>query len=110
EREEAIGPRPYEVSPGVSIARRDVEATLETVAEEGTVVQLHEQGEPASTVEPPEDPVFVLSDHRDFGRAETDLLSDLTNRRLRLGPEALHADHAIVVAHHWLDSGGWNRT
>lgn len=110
EREEAIGPRPYEVSPGVSIARRDVEATLETVAEEGTVVQLHEDGEPARTVEPPEDPVFVLSDHRDFGRAETDLLSDLTNRRLRLGPEALHADHAIVVAHHWLDSDGWNRT
>jgi tRNA (pseudouridine54-N1)-methyltransferase len=109
DREEAIGPRPYEVSPGVSIARRDVAGTLKTVAEEGTLVQLHEDGEPARNVEPPADPVFVLSDHHDFAPAEADLLADLADRRLRLGPEALHADHAIVVAHHWLDTEGWAR-
>lgn len=110
DREEAIGPRPYEVSPGVSIANRDVEATLETVAQDGTVVHLHEDGEPPTNVEPPENPVFVLSDHHDFTIREADLLTDLADRRLRLGPKALHADHAIVIAHHWLDSDGWKRT
>ena len=109
DREEAIGPRPYETSPGVSIARRNVAATLETVADEGTLVQLHEDGEPAGTVDPPADPVFVLSDHHDFAPSETDLLADLADQQLRLGPEALHADHAVVVAHHWLDTGGWAR-
>jgi tRNA (pseudouridine54-N1)-methyltransferase len=109
DREEAIGPRPYETSPGVSIARRDVEATLETVAEDGTLVHLHEDGDPAGDLEPPTDPVFVLSDHHDFSATEADLLTDLADRRLRLGPEALHADHAIVVAHHWLDTDGWTQ-
>jgi tRNA (pseudouridine54-N1)-methyltransferase len=109
DREEAIGPRPYEVSPGVSIARRDVAATLETAADEGPLVQLHEDGDPAGDVEPLTDPVFVLSDHHDFAAPEAGLLADLAERRLRLGPEPLHADHAIVVAHHWLDTGGWAR-
>jgi tRNA (pseudouridine54-N1)-methyltransferase len=108
DRQEAIGPRPYETSPGVSIARRDLAATLETVAQDGTLVHLHEDGDPAGDIEPPSDPVFVLSDHHDFTPGEADLLADLADRRLRLGPEALHADHAIVVAHHWLDTDGWS--
>ncbi|WP_276272920.1 tRNA (pseudouridine(54)-N(1))-methyltransferase TrmY [Haloarcula litorea] len=107
ERAEAIGHVPVETSPGVSLTRRGFAGTLDAVAREGTVVQLHEDGDPATAVDPPADPVFVLSDHHDFTAAETDLLADAADRRLSLGPRALHADHAITVAHSYLDTDGF---
>jgi len=109
EREEAIGHVPVETSPGVSLRRRGVEPTVDALADEGTLVQLHEDGEPAAATDPPSDPVFVLSDHRDFTDAEADLLAEAADRRLRLGPHALHADQAITVAHHFLDTEGYER-
>ncbi|MFU8867547.1 tRNA (pseudouridine(54)-N(1))-methyltransferase TrmY [Natronococcus sp.] len=108
-REEAIGAMPAEPSPGVELYRRGFEATLETVADEGTVVQLHEDGEPITDAGTLEDPVFVLSDHQDFTPEEADLLESAADRRLRLGPELLHADQAITVAHHFLDTDGYER-
>ncbi|MFC7140603.1 tRNA (pseudouridine(54)-N(1))-methyltransferase TrmY [Halosimplex aquaticum] len=109
EREEAIGHQPVETSPGVSLTRRGFEPTLDDAARNGTVVQLHEDGDPVVDVEPPEDPVFVLSDHRDFAEREADLLAETADERVRLGPEALHADHAITVAHNYLDTHGFER-
>lgn len=104
EREEAIGHQPVEVSPGISLRRRGFEATLEARAEEGTVVQLQEDGDPAETVEPPVSPVFVLSDHLDFTESEREILETITTRRISLGPETLHADHTIVLANNWIDT------
>ncbi|PSQ29088.1 tRNA (pseudouridine(54)-N(1))-methyltransferase TrmY [Halobacteriales archaeon QS_9_68_17] len=109
EREEAIGHMPIETSPGVSLTRRGVEPVLDAVVSESTVVQLHEDGDPVVDIDPPEDPAFVLSDHRDFTDAEADLLADAADRRVRLGPERLHADHAITVAHNYLDTAGFER-
>ncbi|MDS0259444.1 tRNA (pseudouridine(54)-N(1))-methyltransferase TrmY [Haloarcula sp. S1CR25-12] len=109
EREEAIGHVPVETSPGVSLTRRGFEATLDDVAGDGSVVQLHEDGEPVVDVEPPTDPVFVLSDHRDFEAGETDRIAAHADERLSLGPEPLHADHAITVAHNYLDTEGFER-
>jgi len=109
EREEAIGHIPVETSPGVSLTRRGFEGTLEDVARRGTVVQLHEDGDPVVDVEPPSDPVFVLSDHGDFRDWEADLLADRAERRVSLGPERLHADHAVTVAHNYLDTEGFER-
>jgi tRNA (pseudouridine54-N1)-methyltransferase len=108
-REEAIGAMPAEPSPGVELYRRGFEATLETVADEGTVVQLHEDGEPVTEAGTLENPIFVLSDHQDFTPEEAALLEDAADRRLRLGPELLHADQAITVAHHFLDTDGYER-
>ena len=105
EREEAIGHVPVETSPGVSLTRRGFEPLLESV--DGTVVQLHEDGDPVVEVEPPESPIFVLSDHNDFTDGEAELLADAADRRVRLGPERLHADHAITVAHNYLDTDGF---
>ncbi|MFA1609458.1 tRNA (pseudouridine(54)-N(1))-methyltransferase TrmY [Halobellus rubicundus] len=106
-REDAIGHIPAESTPGVSIRRMGFEATLADLADEATVVELHEDGAPVADVDPPADPLFVLSDHRDFSDAEADLLADAADERVRLSPEVLHADHAITVAHNYLDTDGY---
>jgi len=109
EREEAIGHIPVETSPGVSLTRRGFEGTLDDVARRGTVVQLHEDGDPVVDVTPPSDPVFVLSDHHDFREGEAALLADRADERVSLGPNALHADHSITVAHNYLDTAGFEQ-
>jgi len=109
EREEAIGHVPVETSPGVSLTRRGFEPTLSAVAAEGTVVQLHEDGDPVVDVVPPTDPVFVLSDHHDFGAEETEQIEARAEARVSLGPEPLHADHAVTVAHNYLDTDGFSQ-
>jgi len=109
QREEAIGRIPVETSPGVSLVRRGVAETVERVVEDGALLHLHADGDPVVEVTPPEDPVFVLSDHHDFTDREADLLADHAARRVSLGPERLHADHAITVAHNYLDTGGFER-
>lgn len=108
-REEAIGHMEVETSPGVYLSRRGFDPVLDTAADSGTVVQLHEAGDPTIEVEPPADPVFVLSDHRDFAGGEAALLDARADERVRLGPAPLHANHAIAVAHNWLDTGGYAR-
>ena len=55
----------------------------------------------------PEDSVFVLSDHREFTDAEAEVLGSVADERVSLGPEALHADQAITVAHNYLDTDGY---
>jgi tRNA (pseudouridine54-N1)-methyltransferase len=109
QRENAIGHMEWEASPGVHLSRKDSEATLADVADEGTVITLHEDGQPIEAVDLPDDPVFVLSDHNDFTADETELLDDIAAMRVRLGPERLHADHAITVAHNHLDTDGLSR-
>jgi tRNA (pseudouridine54-N1)-methyltransferase len=105
ERAEAVGHIPVETSPGVSIRRVGFEQTIADVG--GTVCHLHATGTPATAVEPPADPVFVLSDHHDFQRAEVSALASARDHQISLGPEALHADQAITVAHNWLDTDGF---
>ena len=106
-KDEAIGHTSVESSPGVSLSKRGFEPVLEAAARDGAVVQLHEDGDPVVDVEPPQNPVFVLSDHNDFTDREADLLGEAADRRVRLGPELLHADHAITVAHNYLDTEGF---
>ncbi|MXV63493.1 tRNA (pseudouridine(54)-N(1))-methyltransferase TrmY [Natronorubrum sp. JWXQ-INN-674] len=108
-RDEAIGALPAEPSPGIELYRRGFEATLEDVADDGTVVQLHEAGDAVTEVGTLENPVFVLSDHRDFTDEEERLLEEAVDQQLRLGPELLHADQAITVAHHYLDTDGYEQ-
>jgi tRNA (pseudouridine54-N1)-methyltransferase len=107
ERDGAIGQMAAESSPGVSIFRRGLSGVLDEL--DGTVLALHEAGEPAVESEVPAEPAFVLSDHRNFTARETELLAEQADRRVRLGPERLHADHAITVAHNWLDTDGFAR-
>ncbi|WP_128906488.1 tRNA (pseudouridine(54)-N(1))-methyltransferase TrmY [Halorubrum amylolyticum] len=115
---DAIGHMPADVSPGVELRRMGLDATLDRLldapgaggagADDGpTLVQLHEDGDPLVDAAPPTDPVFVLSDHNDFTPAERDLLADRAERRVRVGPKRLHADHTVSVVHNWLDTDGY---
>ncbi len=106
---DAIGHQPAEVSPGVELYRMDFESTLESVARDGTIIELHEEGESLIEAEPPADPVFVLSDHQEFTDSEAAVLADTAERRLRVGPEILHADQTMTVVHNWLDTAGYRR-
>jgi len=106
-RDGAIGAMEATPSPGVHVGRRGLSATLDRL--DGTVIELHEDGDPVVDVTPPVDPVFVLSDHRDFTAEEAELLADRADERVGLGPERLHADQAITVAHNWLDTEGFTR-
>ena len=108
-RENAIGALPAEPSPGIELYRRGFEATLEAIADDGPVVQLHEDGEAVVETDSLENPIFVLSDHHDFTAEEERVLEGAVDQRIRLGPELLHADQAITVAHHYLDTDGYER-
>lgn len=107
QRREAVGHIPVETTPGVYLSRRDFEATLEEASNDGTVVQLHEDGDPVVDVSLPDNPVFVLSDHHEFTESETAVLAASANQRVRLGPRPLHGDQAITVAHNVLDTDGY---
>jgi len=109
DRDEAIGHQPVETSPGVFLTKRGLEPALAAAADEGSVVRLHPDGEAAVDVSPPADPVFVLSDHRPLTAAEADSVDAHADLQLSLGPQALHADHAVTVAHNWLDTEGYTR-
>jgi tRNA (pseudouridine54-N1)-methyltransferase len=101
----AIGHREAESTPGIHASKRGVEAVLDAV--DGTVVELHEDGTPLADAEPPDDPVFVLSDHNDFTEREAGLLAERSDLRVRVGPAVLHADHTVTVAHNYLDTDGY---
>lgn len=106
-----VGEQPVEASPGVSVARHGLEGALaaarRAAGDGGTLVQLHEDGRPVTELDPPISPTFVLSDHRDFTDTEESLLADLADERVRLGPVRLHAETAIAVANHYLDTDGF---
>jgi tRNA (pseudouridine54-N1)-methyltransferase len=91
-----------EASSGIYVAERTLEEVLDET--DGETVVLHEDGEDASGVEPPDHAVFVLSDHKDFTDEELELLEVNGAGRVSLGPVALHADHATAVAHNWTDT------
>ncbi|MFT4946167.1 MAG: tRNA (pseudouridine54-N1)-methyltransferase [Natronomonas sp.] len=104
EREEAIGRIPVEISAGVSLVRMGLDSTLAAVERDSQIYRLHPDGAPKSAVSPPESPAFVLSNHREFEEADIETVSEYADGELCLGPEAIHADHAIAVTHNWLDT------
>lgn len=101
----AIGAIEANPSPGVYVARRGLADILEET--DGTLVQLHEDGEPATQTSPPADPIFVLSDHESFASEEMETLEKADARRVKIGPKRIHADHAIAIAHNWVDTAGY---
>jgi Uncharacterized conserved protein len=56
----------------------------------------------------PTDSVFVLSDRRELTDGEQAVLKHTAKQRVSLGPHPLHADHARVLAHTWVDTDGFD--
>ena len=106
-RDGAIGAMEATASPGVHVGTGDLESAVEAAAETGTLVELHADGDPVVDLKPPGDIAFVLSDHRDFTGAEAAVLERMADERRSLGPEPIHADDAVTVAHNYLDTGGF---
>lgn len=104
---EAVGHQPVESTPGISVTRRGLEALLDGPLAGLSLIQLHEAGAPMSELGVPNEPVFVLSDHRSFTDSETACLEDRGATQIRLSPRPLHADQAITVAHTYLDTDGF---
>lgn len=107
--EDAIGHQPAEPAAGVAVRRRGFEATLEAIAREGSILTLDEDGAPLQERSPPSNPVFVLSDHRDYTVGERDALDESGAERVRIGPRVIHADHSIAIVHNWVDTDGYSR-
>lgn len=105
--EEAIGQSEVESTPGIYVSNRGFESVLKAAGREGTIVQLHEDGDPLADIGPPEHPIFVLSDHQDFTETEATLLESEADHRISVGPKPLHADHAISVVHNFIDTQGY---
>ncbi|MFB6114379.1 MAG: tRNA (pseudouridine(54)-N(1))-methyltransferase TrmY [Halodesulfurarchaeum sp.] len=106
-REDAIGHTEVESTPGIYVSNRGFESVLERASSEGTLVTLHEDGDPLIDLDPPENPVFVLSDHEDFTSEETERLDAASEHQVSVGPTPLHADHVISVVHNYLDTDGF---
>ena len=107
-REEAIGAMEATSSPGVYVGSGGLEKAVDDAAA-GEFLVLHEDGDPVVDVDPPTDAAFVLSDHRDFTDDEMAVLREVGTRQVSVGPRALHADHAVTVAHNYLDTRGFSQ-
>lgn len=102
---EEAGYREQEVQTGVYVGPGDLEDAVDDAG--GTVVWMHEDGEAAAELEPPENPTLVFGDHRDFSERDVEVMEPRADLRLSLAPTALHADHAAAAANVWLDTGGY---
>ena len=102
-----VGHAEVESTPGIYVSKRDVETVLRSAADRGPLVHLDVDGTPITSLSPPPRVTFVLSDHQPFTAAERELLDELADHRVSLGPVALHADQAITIAHNYFDTGGW---
>ena len=103
--ENAIGAVEVEASPGVSVSRLDLEDVL--ARSEGTIVHLDPRGDPLPTLDPTDDLTCILSDHHAFTDADVERIDTIADRRLSVGPLALHAAQAITVVHNYLDTDGF---
>lgn len=100
-----VGKTFRQVSPGVS-ARM---GTLAEHLEEKQYAVLDESGGDIRKVDIKDIPdAFLLSDNQNFSPEEEELIKDLP--KFSLGPEIVHADHAIVLILNEIDRrrSGWN--
>lgn len=103
--ENAVGAMAVESSPGVTIRHGGLADVLAEAP--SPIVQLDPDGEPIQSLGLPDSVTFLLSDHRPFSAEDIDRMEGMIAKRCSLGPVAIHADQAITVAHHYLDTAGY---
>ena len=97
-----VGSEFREAAPGVSVRKGGL---AQLITEHGIVV-LDEKGVDIRTAEVIPD-TFLLSDHLNLTVEEELLVKQCP--KFSVGPECIHADHAITIVHNELDrrKGGW---
>lgn len=103
---EAVGHQEASSAPGIHTANYGLDTLLDSFSPD-RLVQLIETGTPIPDATLPQDPVFLLSDHEDYTETEQALLTERGAESIRVGPEALHADHTITIVHNYLDTNGY---
>lgn len=89
-------------TPGIAVSKMKLDGVLERVKGRELIL-LEEGGQDINAWKPSPNPVFILGDDKGFTDAEVALVRKAGAHQLSLGPLALHADHAITVAHNYLD-------
>jgi tRNA (pseudouridine54-N1)-methyltransferase len=92
-----------DVQRGLAVARFGLEGLLDDLKGKCTPVLLDPQGTPIEAWEPPKDPLFLLSDHQSFSKAEYAALDGKGVQRVSLGPHWYHGNHAISIVQWFLD-------
>lgn len=92
-------------TPGVTVARRDLDDVLDELNDRGFAVYvLDEGGQDIRDAAVDGSVAFVLSDHQNFTPTEEVVLSNCAS--ISLGPTVLQADHCIPIVHNELDRRG----
>lgn len=107
--DDAIGHQPATPVPGIELRTHGLEPTLTDRLNSDPVYVLQEDGTPIDTVSVPDEAGFVLADHENFTPSERDCFADHSVETVRFGPTVVHTDHAVTIAHHWLDTQGYTR-
>lgn len=92
-----------EVQRGLAVARFGLDGVLSDLKGKCTPVLLDPKGTPIEEWEPPADPLFLLSDHQPFTKAEYASLDGKGIQRVSLGPHWYHGNHAISIVQWFLD-------
>ncbi len=97
-------PRPFESSPGLTVAPSDPAADLRAFLSRPNPVWLREDGEPlALWASPGGEVAAVVSDPYDPTAEESDLLTEAGVARVSVGPRILRTSQVIDVLHRELD-------
>ncbi len=92
-----------EVQNGLAVAGFGLEELLDDLKGKGTLVLLDPKGEAIESWTPPTEPIFLLSDHVPFTKAEYAHLDKVGAQRVSLGPHWYHGNHAMAIVQWHLD-------
>ncbi len=97
-------PRPFESSPGLTVAASEPTADLRTFVTQPNAVWLSEDGRPIEEWSSPGGQIAaVVSDPYDPTPEERDLLLSSGVPRLSVGPRSLRTSQVVDLVHHELD-------
>jgi len=90
-------------SPGIYISRRSFEDVVRDLATRSRIMYLKEDGTDMRNADLTGDMTFILGDNRDLTEEEEAIVLSLNPEKVCIGPNSLHADHCIIVAHNEID-------
>lgn len=100
------GGEELESTPGIYISNRGLREVLDSFPPETKTVCLDEGGEDIRETTIPREPVFILSDHRNYSEEDQAVLQQFSAEKVSLGPVVVHTHHAITLVQNEMDRRG----